>query len=160
MQILTYISNSFANMNRFKSILLLIFSLLMIISCGDYDEYTDEDCYDYDYSDCNTIEPEEGHLMISLTINKQNPEVVITVFEGDIENNDIIAYDTIDQPFFQVPVKLDKSYSATAKYKVDDKTIIAIDGDKIKKTSSVICDSTCWDITGGYIDVKLKYDNY
>lgn len=140
-------------------IFILVFLGGLISSCESSTYPSDEDCIDYDYSDCNTIEPDEGYLTIKLTINKQNTHVPVTVYLGDIENNNIIEYDTIDQPYYQVPVALNQTYSASAKYMDGDKIIIAVDGDKIRKTSSIVCDSTCWKIKGGDIDIRLKYDN-
>ncbi len=145
-------------MKILKNIIILFFTF-GLLSCDDYTTYSDEDCINYDYSDCNSTEPFYGFVNVQLTINKQNPEVELVVFDGNIENHDTIAHDTIDQPFFQIFVELNKTYSAIAKYKVNDNRVIAVGNDKIRKTSATVCDSVCWKIKGGNIDVRLKYDD-
>ncbi|MFH2094445.1 MAG: hypothetical protein ABIJ16_02000 [Bacteroidota bacterium] len=143
----------------FLFLLAAVFPLSLLTGCEE-ENYAEEDCYDYDYSDCNTIEPLESTLRIKLTINGQNPEVEIVVFNGKAEAKDTFSVTTVTDPVFYQTVPLNAYYSASATYNVDGKTIIATDGDRISSTSSVVCDSTCWSISGGYIDIRLKYDNF
>lgn len=148
------------DMLKYKYIYFSAFILLLLFSCEETTYVDEEECYDYDYSDCNTVEPIEGAIVIDLTINKANPEVEIIVFYGKPENLDTFTVETVTNPQFQVMVPLDNYYSAKAKYKVDENTVYVSDGDKIKSISSSVCDSTCWSISGGRIDVRLKYDNF
>lgn len=136
--------------------ILVITGLFLYVSCED--TYDEEECYDYDYSDCNTTEPDSSYLNIDITINKENKEVAVAVFRENIESGDTVFYDTITDPRLKVKVPLNQYYSAKAIYKVDEKEIIAVHGDKIKKKSTYRCDSLCWDIKGGFIDVRLKFD--
>lgn len=136
---------------------IIIFTTLIISACNQT-YYDDEDCYDYDYSDCNTIEPTEGDLNIRLTINKENPEVEIIVYKGKYETQDTISKSIINDPLFKLSVPLNHYYSVRAKYTVGEKTIYAIDGCEIKSKSNSVCDSVCWEIKGGDMDVRLKYD--
>lgn len=147
-------------MYKYRYIIISILTLLFFTECEETTYVDEEECYDYDYSDCNTVEPLEGAIIIDLTINKDNPEVEIIVFNGKPEYLDTFTVETVTNPQFQVIVPLNAYYSAKAKYKVDDNIIYASDGDKIKSISSAVCDSTCWSVSGGRIDVRLKYDNF
>jgi len=52
---------------------------------------------------------------------------------------------------------LNEYYSVKAEYNLGEKTIYAVDGDKIKtKFVTETCDLDCWIITGGIINTKLK----
>jgi len=141
-----------------KWFLLIIISLLAV-SCESIIDALTEDsdnCDDYDFSDCQS-EPASGSLDIDLTINAQNPKVPLTVYYGVIDDSIVVARDTATSDSWKIEVGLNVYYSVTAKYKDGTKTIIALDGDKIEKTSSTICDSTCWEISGDEIDLRLKY---
>ena len=135
-------------------ILLLLISTIIFPYCTDLE---DEECYDADYSSCDTWEPFWGELDISLTINEENPEVPITIYRGKLEDEDIVKQCTIRTPTLYYEVPLDIYYTVKAEYKSGDKTIYAVDGDEIKKHSTDYCDSTCWEIRDGYYNVELKY---
>lgn len=121
---------------------------------------SEENCEDYDYSDCNTEEPFRGYLEIFLTINDENKEVPITVFRGNFEDSVIMVRDTANEDIWEILVGLGEEYSVAAEYKVGDKKVIAIDGTTITKDSYNKCDSTCWEIKDDLIDVELKYDDF
>lgn len=111
-----------------------------------------------DCSECYTIKPDTAELIIKLTINDENPKVPIVIYKNNIEDNDIEFTDTAITEDYYIDVPVNKYYSVTAQYKVNEKTIIAVDGDKIKTKKIYDCDEPCWIIKGGYINVKLKYN--
>ena len=81
------------------------------------------------------------------------------IYKGKIEDQVIDYIDTAINPDYYLWVKVDEYYSVEAKYKSGNKTIIAVDGDKIKtKKNSSECDETCYWIKGGYINVRLRTD--
>ncbi|MBU0488147.1 MAG: hypothetical protein KKD31_09380 [Bacteroidetes bacterium] len=130
--------------------------LLHISACETSDlssTYDDGTC---DYSDCQTSEPYEGLLHLSLTRNAENPNVPICIFRGKFENNDLIYTDTARVSVFSVFLPTDTYYTATAEYRTGVKKIIAIDGDEIRVSQYTICDSTCWNITEPTLDLRLK----
>ena len=98
-------------------------------------------------------------MNIKLTINEENQEVPITIFLGGYERNQVRLVDTVDSPYVSVDLIPGREYSIRAEYHVGNKTIYAIDGDEIeleKVTSQ--CDSVCWIIKEGEVDVRLKFD--
>ncbi|PLX03362.1 MAG: hypothetical protein C0594_10545 [Marinilabiliales bacterium] len=133
--------------NNFLVFILLLF---MFSSCEDY--------LDVDCSQCYQYEPTKGDLLIDVTINKENMEVPVIIYKGKPEDGVIEYADTARGKYFDIEVPLGQYYSVCAKYKVGDKTVTAIDGDKIRvRQIDAECDTTCYYITGGRIDVQLKY---
>ncbi len=129
--------------------------ILMVTSCNE-----DIILFEVDCSECYTQRPEYAPLTIRLTINKENPEVPITIYLGEFEKDQVRIQDTARYSTVSVDLIPSRYYSVRAEYRVGDKTIYAIDGDEIelKKVSSQ-CDSVCWVILGGDIDVRLKYED-
>lgn len=130
-----------------------LLSILVFFSCeGDLLETVD--C-----SECYQTEPDTGDIKVDITINDQNPSIPLIIYKGDIDNNNIEYIDTAFSSPYYLDVPIGKYYSVKAKYKVNEKTIIAIDGDKIKtKKVTDSCDEDCYIIKGGDIDARLKYD--
>ncbi len=139
-------------------ILLTIIALSIITSCNDNQvpQVADEECDTYDYSDCNTIEPTQGLLKIELTINDTNPSPILKIYDGFIEENNIIFKDTMTSAHFELYVNINKHYSASVDYKNNGKIITAVDGTDFLAKSSQVCDSICWYLVGDELNVKLK----
>ncbi len=80
-----------------------------------------------------------GELTIKLTINKENPDILVTLFEGNIEKGDTLfsEYWSDDRAYYELLPG--KRYSATAHYYLQGKEIVAIDGKKMQ-TSYDECD--------------------
>lgn len=122
-------------------------------SCRD--NYYVEDCNNYNYSDCNTTEPSLAGLNIKLTINAQNPEVLIEIFKGKYEENNLVYSELVNVEKFSVLLP-PSYYSVRATYRKGNETVYAIDGDKCKINYTQVCDSLCWDTDEGYLNLELK----
>jgi hypothetical protein len=147
--------------NKLKKVLELnahwtkYFMLLFMIFIAGCDG--DQSIESFDCSTCYQDKPEWGPLQIKVTINSENTIVYLTIYRGDIENNEIEFEGQTVYPDYTVDVPVDKYYSVKAEYKVGDKTIYAVDGDKLKvKKNSTSCDQECYYFKGGYIDVRLR----
>ena len=134
---------------------ILLFFVIFITNCDD-DFPNVDDCYDYDYSDCNTSKPTEGDLIIKLTINDENPEVPIIIFKGNYDNKDTLRKILYDDELLRVSLKVEEYYSVTVEYKSGNKTITAVDGDNIKIIKRYVCDSVCYGVKEGKVDLRLK----
>ena len=111
----------------------------------------------FDCSTCYQDEPSWGPLTIYVTINAENPRIPLVIYRGDIESNVIEYVDTTFQSEYWVDVPVDAYYSVKAEYKDGDKTIFAVDGDKLKLKKNVKdCDEECFYFDGGYLDVRLR----
>lgn len=111
----------------------------------------------FDCSTCYQDEPAIGPLTVYVTINAENQKVPLVIYRGDIESNAIEYVDTAFQSEYWVDVPVDAYYSVKAEYKDGEKTIYAVDGDKLKlKKNAKDCDQECYYFDGGYLDVRLQ----
>jgi|GEM_PF-1940899 hypothetical protein len=93
--------------------------LLTFISC-------DEECDDF----CPGG-PYFSDLYLFLTINNENPEVDIVIFNGRLERGDTVLTETVTgSTTFELVA--DRYYSVTARYKQGNKEIVAINGKELK----------------------------
>jgi hypothetical protein len=145
-------------MRSFSSLFILLFGLIVFsfTSCKQNSFYNSEDCANYDYSDCNTTEPLLVGLNIKLTINDENLYVPVTVYEGKMEDNLVVLTDTVSTSKYNILLPPDKYYTVKARYKKGNTIIYAVGGDKIKKSHTTTCDSTCWSTDEGNINIELK----
>ncbi len=136
-----------------KAIFIFIIFILFV-SCERFEDVTIEgfDCY-YCYQE----KPEWVDLTVFATLNDENPEVPLEIYIGDFEEGNFDWHDTARNEEWYVPVKPGNYYSVLAKYKDGSRTIIAVDGDKIKvKYNDTDCDEGCYYQSGGHIDVRLR----
>lgn len=138
--------------------LIILTVLIVVIHCScDLNMNSEEYCVDYDYSDCNTVEPTSGLLKISFTINKENSSIPFTIYKGKIENNSVYLRDTTKENYLEIDLPINSYYSVKAEYKSGNKKIFAVDGGEISKKSQNICDSICWKVKDARINLELKY---
>jgi hypothetical protein len=126
----------------------ILFGILAIVSGCNSD-----DC-DTSFS-CETVAPTYGTLTVSVTPNDQNPLVPIAVYIGDIEDSSLYFVDTIFQST-EYYVDLDVTYSGSATYRDGSKTIIAIDGDRVRLKEEQNCELTCYTVKNGFLQLGLK----
>jgi len=132
---------------------ILFLIILFTISCDK--PYVD--CEYPDYSNCITVEPENGKLQLKITINEENKRVPITLYYGTYENQVICINDTLEVPKKTYTLPADVYYSVKAQYKSGNSTINAIDGGFLEKKSYKVCDSICWVVKNIDLNLKLKY---
>ena len=134
--------------------LILLLVAIMFASCN---KDSNVDCENYDYSSCNTIEPDEGELSIIVTKQTVNSMVPVSLYKGKYGVTATLIYsDTVSEVELKFNVMLNEDYYAIAKYESGGKAIYAIDGTYFKKVGQTTCDSTCWKIKGAEIDIRLK----
>lgn len=138
--------------NFFRSMIIFMIGILLILGC----ERQPPKDPGFDCTYCYQDKPDWGPLEIKVTINDENPYVPITIYIGNIEDNNIEYIDTAYSSVYWVDVPIDKYYSVTAEYKSGDKTIIAVDGDKFKLKKNIKdCDEECYYYSGGFFDNRL-----
>jgi hypothetical protein len=126
----------------------------VFISCRTEDSSVD--CSTYDYSDCNTTEPVEARLHVKLTINSENTSVPLTIYTGKLEENAVYLRDTVSKESYDTLLPVGNYYTVSALYRKGDVSITAVDGDKISKSKRTVCDSVCWSVKEGNVNLKLK----
>lgn len=130
--------------------------LVLLTLAGSCDEFLG---LTVDCDDCWGFKPDSADLLIYLTIDQDHPEVPIVIYRGNFEDGEVDFVDTARASTYTLYSAVDQYYSVTAEYKVDGKTIIAVDGDVMKaKDASSSCEFECWIITDGKFSLQLKSD--
>lgn len=138
--------------NLFFPAVLFLFLTTAILSCLDEINFHEIDC-----SECYRTRPENGELIIHVTINEENPEVPITIFRDRIEAGRVRLRDTAYEKTVYVEVPLNHYYSVKADYKVGNDSVFSVDGDEFKTYRITDqCDTICWIIKGGKFNLRLK----
>jgi hypothetical protein len=104
---------------------------------------------------CTSVAPTTANLKLKLTINSENASVPIAVYEGDASDSVLYFLDTIAATTISYTVAVDQRYSAVAKYRQGNLTILAVDGDKTKLTSNNDCGDRCYEVSDALLNLKL-----
>ncbi len=129
--------------------------LLLLIITGSCEEkvYTG----DVDCDECYTEKPQYADLIIDLTIANRFGNVIVNVYEGEVEDNQIVLTDTVDYSPFYAYVKADKKYAVRAEYKKGSKTLYSVDGTKLKVLLvRGECGDDCYVIEGESMNATIK----
>jgi hypothetical protein len=108
---------------------------------------------------CYEKYPDQVYLEIEMTNDPARPDVlVITVYEGAIEDNLILYQFTTTSETYSIEAVLYKDYTVTAQYYINGKTYIAVD----TATPSVhfeegSCDAPCYYVYNNSVDLRLRY---
>lgn len=138
-----------------KPILFLSIFLLLVIGCKKFISGP-ESCDGYDYSDCNTAEPILTEAKLNFTINDKVKMVPFIIYKGNIEDGQPLFFDTAKNES-EVYYNLEFGrYSVKAEYRIDGKTIYAVDGGMAEKWDGNVCDSNCWFWDSLNLDLRLK----
>ena len=140
------------------SIIFFIASVIFLFTACEksYDTISDEDCDTYGYGDCITLAPIEAELKLNFSINKNRQWVAFEIYEGTIDQEKIIVYDTSWNSELTYVMAIPQTYTVKAYYSVSGKTIFAIDGMEMKAKSVQKCDSLCWLLREFRLDLMLK----
>jgi hypothetical protein len=109
--------------------------------------------------DCKENEPSKTELELKLNLSdNRSLSALITVYEGNIEDN--IIYDTFQtkDENSSITVPLNKKYTVTATYTIPDNSYIAVDSatPKVRFEKSQ-CDNPCYFVYDRILDLRLKY---
>ena len=107
--------------------------------------------------ECDPVRPDSAELVVRITIDDENPYVPLIFYKGRIEDGILEWVDTASSSTLYLLSPVDEYYSVKASYRKDGKTIIAIDGDKLRtRLITDVCERDCWIIKGGILDLRLK----
>jgi hypothetical protein len=146
--------------NNLLIIIMLIF-MVSAIGCQNY-EYWSKAC-----DDCLIDEPSEGELTLKFLLDDENKSVAFRVYEGEIETGNLIIEDTalVNSVTFTMPSEI--KYSAEAFYHKDGKTIVVVDGDKIRTQTTSCPDEndpesthSCWYVVPAFLNLELLKDDH
>jgi hypothetical protein len=112
---------------------------------------------DVNCDDCYYPKPDEAELIIDVTMNYKYPNPLVTVYKGDVENNDVVIVDRAGSTPYYVSVPVDTKYSVLVEYSSGNKTVMAVDGTNLKVLLvSDACDGECYVIENNHMDLTLK----
>ena len=121
------------------------------IGCEPEDWILTVDC-----NDCYGYEPDSASLIVYLSINAENDSVPLTFYKGAFEEGNIDWLDTATTEELYLKSEINTEYTVVATYRSGNKTIKAIDGDKMRLYNAADeCGSPCYIIKGGIFDVRL-----
>lgn len=134
---------------RYLSIFAILLGLMLGTS-GCEDGYADP-CLN-----CYQEEPTEGILAVHLTYQVGQPGVPVQIYQGVLEDNDLIHSDTVSTSFMEYWVGVGHRYTVTATYTVGERTVIAVDGDKVSVyLDTESCEAPCWRPRDGKVNCGL-----
>lgn len=96
--------------------------------------------------------PHIGEMKVRVTINNENPEVHVVIFQGKIEKHDTLISERINHSPVYYNLEAGQYYSGTARYISGIREIIAIDG-KTMQTSTD--DNNCESAENFTLNLKL-----
>lgn len=106
--------------------------------------------------ECDDTEPISTELEISLNENLETA-VMINVYEGNLEDNNLVNSSETFAPISYFTVKLNRRYTITATYNLTEGTFVAVDSALPKvKYSKEACDNPCYWVYDRIINLKLK----
>jgi hypothetical protein len=109
-----------------------------------------------DCDDCVDFRPDSTELIIYLTVNQENNEIPVTVYEGSADGK-IFSQDTVTEDEFYLMAAIGPSYTVKAEYRSGPKTILVFDEDKMRVSDyGDECGDPCFMIKGGIFNNKLK----
>ncbi len=140
-------------MKRNLIILSILSSFVIAFSCNGGGSTLEVNC-----AQCFINEPDSFELEVNLTVEVVGDSVYLEFFKGNVESGKISWEGNVGTQLFYHRVPVNEFYSVRATYKETGKTIYAIDGDKmISRYIADACDTECWIVKGGILNVKLKY---
>lgn len=102
---------------------------------------------------CDTQRWDSGFVTINVTQNITTG-VPITIYEGYVEDHSIVLQDTLFDGSWEYYLPINTRYAVEAFYYESGKTIIALDGEKLKQSSFTNCGNTCYNKPTIDLDVK------
>ncbi|MEI6050682.1 MAG: hypothetical protein WCS03_17430 [Bacteroidota bacterium] len=107
--------------------------------------------------DCTIEEPVKTQLEIKIDINNFGANILISVYEGNLEDSVLYGVFTAVGSHTTFPVSINKKYTVTAKYYVPDDFYIVVDSatPRVKYTKDK-CDNPCYFVYDRDLDLRLK----
>ena len=145
--------------NLYKKAFLKYLVLLSVLIVVVFGVHSCEEMFtlEVDCNECYFPEPDSADIMVYVTINKDIDHVPLIIYKGKADARNIEYIDTAYSDTYYLYVKTNEYYSVEATYEVDDKKVIAGDGDKlVTRHITDVCSEECYVIRRGIMNVRLK----
>ena len=115
---------------------------------------------DVDCSECFSPKPDSVDLIIHWTNNADYQEIPVVLYKGKVDEGQFIdTFYCFKDPAY-IWVKANEEYAAKAIYDSGERTVIVVDGTKMKLkqvSDTEICGETCWLSENNELFLKLKF---
>ena len=140
-----------------SSISIAMITAILLLFTGNYMGCEPEDwILEVNCNDCYGYEPDSASLIVYLTINAENDSVPLTFYKGAYEEGIVDWLDTATTEELYLKSEINAEYTVVATYRSGNKTIKAIDGDKMHLYNAADeCGTPCYIVKGGIFDVTL-----
>ena len=151
-------------MNRYLYIFSVVCFFIISFSCekGSF-------AFEVNCAECFASKPDSADIIAYLTFNDLNDSIPLVFYkekyQGDpqkdiVEWVDTATVDKYSDGKYFLSSPVNKYYSLKATYKTKSGVdVVAVDGDKfVTNHVADACDSDCWIVKGGILDVRLKYE--
>jgi len=139
-------------MKAIRHSLILISMISFLSSCDGVN-------WDNPCEDCYQEKPTQGILTI-IVDSDYLPAVPIKLYKGKLEKGRLFLVDTLNEISTDVWVNVGSFYTVVVEYKKGEKTILAVDGDKVTVFfDEESCDVPCWRPHDGKVDCTLVTRN-
>jgi hypothetical protein len=129
----------------------LIVSVIGLKSCA-IESITEFKC-----SECYTEEPSHSWVNLKVTIDVENPEVPITIYVGQPENEVIYSYELANETPYKVQVENETAYTVKAEYRVDGRSRIVFNQIKTKMYYDYeSCSEPCYWVSDKTVNLRIK----
>jgi hypothetical protein len=136
-----------------KKIKKIVFLLILIISFSCEEQGLIINC-----PDCTTDKPEKTNLEIKLDKNDFGTEILINVYEGNLEDSVIYSSYYASAAKSTISVILNKKYTLTATYHIPYSVYVAVDSATPSvRYSKDQCENPCYFVYDRVVDLRLKY---
>jgi hypothetical protein len=109
-------------------------------------------------SECTNEEPVNANLEVKVDITDKEPSVLISIYEGNLEDSVLYTSYTSFQEISYTSVNLNKEYTATASYFRSGIKYIAVDSATPRvRYDKNQCDNPCYFVYDDVVNLKLKY---
>lgn len=103
-------------------------------------------------SNCLSLYPEGYGITALITLNAENPEISVAVYEGSLESNSLRYEKTLSKHVRELWLQTDNQYTVIAYYQKDGKTYQVVGGIKPYVSHS----GKCYYVDNTVIDLRLK----
>ncbi|MBR4267094.1 MAG: hypothetical protein IKQ46_13660 [Bacteroidales bacterium] len=148
-----------------KKFVTLLIALFGFFACQESDVVDSDngDSYFQDEKDCNCDKryvnntPDTATVTFRVTINKQNPEVKVYIYEGSMTSGTLDTVFTMKKGRDELELTLGHNYTYVAKYQKDNDSII------VPVKARLYCEGKqcrgfyCYEIINNVIDLSLKF---
>lgn len=136
---------------RVFAVLVLLAAVLFHNSCEEL-LTLEVDC-----NECYFPEPDSADITVYVTIDENIDRVPLVIYKGKADARKVEYIDTAYAETYYLYVKTNEYYSAEATYELEDKKVIAGDGDKlVTRHITDICSEECYVIRNGIMNVQVK----